>query len=235
MLRPVVVALAACLALSACAGDDDGASTAVAPPADPLVADSVPGVDPAEKGTGDADSGESGVDQETEPRQTTRSNETARASQRPAPVQGTVVATSQPSAGAISFIADVRSARHPSYDRVVFEFENAIPGYRVGWVARPITVDASGRETDIDGAYVLEVRLEPSSRVDLDQPGPNGYRETYAGPRRVVSDTRNVTEVVEGTDFEAQAIWLVGFEKAPGKVSVMELTGPSRLVIDAAF
>ena len=41
-------------------------------------------------------------------------------------------------------LSAVRAARQDGFDRVVFEFEAAVPGYSVRYVDRPITEDGSG-------------------------------------------------------------------------------------------
>ena len=41
----------------------------------------------------------------------------------------------EPRATAIALLTDVRAARHPGFDRVVFEFRNGVPGYDVRYVA----------------------------------------------------------------------------------------------------
>lgn len=231
-MRAAVVIASTILLLAACGGDDSAsvATTDPVPQAEesvtvdaPEVEDGTPGPDteggvPDGRDPGTTDPGTTDP-RTTDPRTTD-------------PRDGEVVASADATRGEISYITDVRSAGHGGYDRVVFEYESEAPGYRVAWVAAPIMVDPSDRETKVDGNYFLEVRMAPASSVDLDRPGPNGYRETYAGPKRVRSDTSNVTEVVEGTDFEAEAIWIVGMGEPAGDVSVTVMPGPSRLVLD---
>ncbi|HEX2039208.1 MAG TPA: hypothetical protein VHF47_05685, partial [Acidimicrobiales bacterium] len=43
----------------------------------------------------------------------------------------TPLPASAPAGATRGYLRDVRVAAHPGYDRVVFEFEDALPGYRV--------------------------------------------------------------------------------------------------------
>jgi hypothetical protein len=132
------------------------------------------------------------------------------------------------SGGGVSFLSDVRAARHEGYDRVVFEFENSLPGYDVGYQDPPIIQDGSGEEVTIDGSAYLVVRMEPASAVDMEG---EELREVYTGPNRVVADTPEVTEIVRTGDFEAVATWVIG---SADRVNfrVIELDSPPRLIID---
>lgn len=132
------------------------------------------------------------------------------------------------SGGGVSFLSDVRAARHEGYDRVVFEFENSLPGYDVGYQDPPIIADGSGEEVTIEGSAFLVVRMEPASAVDMEG---EELREVYTGPNRVTADTPEVTEVVRTGDFEAVATWVIG---STDRVNfrVIELDSPPRLIID---
>lgn len=132
------------------------------------------------------------------------------------------------SGGGVSFLSDVRAARHEGYDRVVFEFENSLPGYDVGYQDPPIIQDGSGEEVTIDGSAFLVVRMEPASAVDMEG---EELREVYTGPNRVTADTPEVTEVVRTGDFEAVATWVIGTADRVN-FRVIELDSPPRLIID---
>ncbi len=43
-----------------------------------------------------------------------------------------------------ALLHDVRTGAHPTFDRVVFEFEHSIPGYRIGYDDLPLLGDFSG-------------------------------------------------------------------------------------------
>jgi hypothetical protein len=124
----------------------------------------------------------------------------------------------------------VRAAPQSGFDRVVFEFEGAVPGYAVGYVTRPITEDGSGKPVDVKGDSVLQVRMEPASGADL---AGTSVRQTYNGPNRFTPNATVVAELVRTGDFEAVLSWVIGVTGKPG-FRVNTLTGPPRLVIEIA-
>jgi hypothetical protein len=95
-------------------------------------------------------------------------------------------------------------------DRITFTFEGDVPGYRVGYVDRPIIEDGSGDEVTVDGTAVLGVHFEPASGFDLSGEG----RQVYEGPERLDLATTVVLDVVRVTDFEANLDWAVGVDAA---------------------
>ena len=122
----------------------------------------------------------------------------------------------------------VRTARHEGFDRVVFEFDGALPGYEVAYAQKPVHEEGSGNEVPVSGSDVVTVRMTPASGVRFTA---DGYEEVYPGPDRVPGAGSTVTEVVEAGDFEAQTTWAVGLaDRVDFAVSVLE--SPSRLVVD---
>lgn len=118
--------------------------------------------------------------------------------------------------------------------RVVFEFDPVIPGYKVDFATRPLTMDGSGEEVRVAGEAVLEVTLENAAEARF---VGDKVVATYTGPRRVQptgTGTGAVVEVVEAGDFEGVVHWEVGLRQKDAKVSVSTLSGPSRLVLDVA-
>lgn len=126
--------------------------------------------------------------------------------------------------GATLPVAAIRVGSHPTYDRVVFEFSGAtIPGYEVGYAARPVNDCASGVPLDIEGSALLQVRLAPAAAHD------------EAGASTTERETRPaltvVREIERSCDFEGIASWAIG-TTAPNSFRVFELSAPPRLVID---
>jgi hypothetical protein len=107
-------------------------------------------------------------------------------------------------------------------ERVTFEFEDALPGYRVGYVDRPVIQDGSGEQVTVDGGPVLLARFEPASGFDLSGEG----RPVFTGPERLDLATTTVVDVVRVGDFEAILQWAIGID---GSTRV-----PFRVVADAA-
>jgi hypothetical protein len=121
--------------------------------------------------------------------------------------------------------------RHDGFDRVVFQFENLRPGYKVSYVERPLVEDGSGAPIDVKGGAVLLVRMEPASGFDLG--APEG-RLVYKGPRRIDAAGAGasvVRELARTGDFEAVLSWAIGVEKQAG-FRVRTLDDPARLVVD---
>ena len=140
-------------------------------------------------------------------------------------VTGPVVADAE--GEEIALVERVALGRHEGYDRVVFQFRNALPGYRVDFVEPPLREDGSGAPVKIEGDAFAVVRMEPASGFDL----ATGEGElVYDGPRRLAG-SGIVAELVRTGDFEAVLTWSVGLdERVPFRV--LRLENPSRLVID---
>lgn len=127
-----------------------------------------------------------------------------------------------------ALLTDVRAARQEGYDRVVFEFANAVPGYEVGYVERPVIADGSGDEVAVEGGAVLRVRMEPALDADLTQ---ESAPRTYTGPNRFSPETDAVVELVRTGGFEAVLAWAVGTDEER-LFRVTTLLDPPRIVVD---
>lgn len=125
----------------------------------------------------------------------------------------------------IAILRDVRTARHDAFDRVVFEFEgNALPGYHVEYIDRPVRSCGSGEVVPLAGDAWLEVRMTPTQA------------HTDEGLPTVTQRERNLNypvllELESTCDFEAIVTWVLGVA-SPNRYRVLELSNPSRLVID---
>lgn len=125
----------------------------------------------------------------------------------------------------------VAIGRHEGYDRVVFQFRNDVPGYRVEYVQPPIKEDGSGNVVQVKGNAYIEVRMEPASGFDL----TTGEGElVYKGPKRIdgaAAGASVVREVVRTGDFEAVLTWAIGLEeKVDFRVTTTQ--SPARLIVD---
>jgi hypothetical protein len=130
-----------------------------------------------------------------------------------------------------ALLEDVDLARHEGYERVVFRFKNAVPGYRVAYVEPPLTEDGSGAPVKVDGTAFVSVCMEPASGFDLNT--GEGVL-VYKGPRRISGEdagTSVVRELVRTGDFEAVLTWAVGLSDQVD-FRVQTLDDPPRLVVD---
>ena len=130
----------------------------------------------------------------------------------------------------LGLLAAVRVGAQPGFDRVVFEFEGAVPAYVVQYVPLPRRADPSDLPVALEGDHAIGVRMEPAASYD---PSSDPLRLTYLGPTRITTSLSTVLEVVKTGDFEAVLNWAIGVDgKQPFKVTVLQ--GPPRLVIDVA-
>jgi hypothetical protein len=124
-----------------------------------------------------------------------------------------------------STLTDVRAGGHTGFDRVVFEFQGAVPEHRVRYVDQ-LVQDASGRPVSVAGAADLEVVFHGANAHEQDG-------TPTISPRRFSTGLTAVKEVAEIGDFEAVVTYGIGVDrKRPIKVST--LSNPSRLVIDVS-
>jgi len=134
------------------------------------------------------------------------------------------VAPTQPAAHLVA----VRAARQDTVDRVVFEFSDRVPGYRVSYVQKPIR-GTSGQEVPLSENFVLEFHMQQATGFNQDTGQP-----TYTGPKQLQpAGTRAVGELKQVEDFEAVLTWVAGL-KAQVPFRVSTLSSPPRLVIDLA-
>ena len=127
-----------------------------------------------------------------------------------------------------ALLTAVRAARHEGYDRLVFEFANAVPGYDVRYVKRPVLEDASGRVVDTKGAAVARIRMENALDADLTK---SDAPRTYNGPNRFTPETPEIVELARAGGFEGVLTWVAGLQDQVG-FRVTTLSDPPRLVID---
>src|SRR5215211_5410895 len=115
--------------------------------------------------------------------------------------------------------------RHPGFDRVVFEFQGAVPEHHVRYVDQ-LVEDDSGAPVSVAGSADLEVVFQ----------GANAHEEDgtpSVSPRRFSPGLAAVKEVAQIGDFEAVVSYGIGLDRRR-PLTVSTLSGPSRLVIDVS-
>jgi hypothetical protein len=127
-----------------------------------------------------------------------------------------------------ALLTDVRAARHEGFDRVVFEFRGALPGYDVRYVSRPVRADGSGKVVRVAGDHVVRIRMENALDADLSRPTAP---RTYTGPSRLAPGTPEVVELARTGGFEGVLTWAAGLQDRVD-FRVTTLTAPARLVVD---
>lgn len=131
----------------------------------------------------------------------------------------------------IALLERVAVGRHEGYDRVVFQFKNTLPGYKIEYVQPPLKEDGSGNLVTIKGNAFVVVRMEQASGFDLNT--GEGVM-IYKGPKRIdgsAAGTSVVQEVVRTGDFEAVLTWAIGLsDKVDFRVRTA--TSPWRLIVD---
>ena len=149
------------------------------------------------------------------------------------PLEGasTTPVTGTPISKETALLERVAIGRHEGYDRVVFQFKNNLPSYRVEYVQPPLKEDGSGNVVQIKGSAFVLVRMEPASGFDLTK---NEGELVYKGPRRIDGASVGasvVQELVRTGDFEAVLSWAIGLsDKVDFRVTTA--TSPARLIVD---
>jgi hypothetical protein len=122
-------------------------------------------------------------------------------------------------------LVDVRTAHHPGFDRITFEFRGPRPSHRIGYVSR-LVEDASGRPVELAGDASINVVFQGANAHN-----PDG--SPSVSPRRFKPNLPSLKEVAQIGDFEAVVTYGLGVDhRAPFKV--LELSNPSRIAIDVS-
>ena len=146
-----------------------------------------------------------------------------------APFEGTAGEVREAAeARAVATQRDLRAARNEGFDRIVFEFEEHLPGYEVAYVDQPVRECGTGEVVPIEGDGWLRVRFEPARAHELDG---ERARATIADRSRRLDALPMATEAHLTCDHEGVLEWVVGV-RSPNRYRVLELREPARLVVD---
>jgi hypothetical protein len=119
-------------------------------------------------------------------------------------------------------LVSVRTVEHKGYDRVLFTFRGAVPGYQVRYV--PEVADRAGRALPLPGRAFLAVTFQPARAHD-----PAGASTVSTGtltPRSPV-----LRQVRFAGDFEGRVSFGLGLA-GRGGFRVSELRDPTRVAVD---
>ncbi len=139
---------------------------------------------------------------------------------------------STPQTDPAALLVAIRTGRHATFDRVVFEFRGRVPGYDIRYVPA-VTQDPSGRPVALRGRAFLRVAFRHASAVEQLAAGCPPYRATYTGPRTITTSFASLRQLELAGDFEGYLSFGVGLGQRVG-FRVLELTDPSRVVLDVA-
>lgn len=149
------------------------------------------------------------------------------ASESPSDFQGKASNTlkENPAAAGAVMLNYVRSATHPNYDRVVFEFEGAqLPSYKIEYIDKPVRACGSGDVVPFQGDAWLSV-LFTGTNAHTEAGEPTIKDRTRSPNHTIIKDLKLIC------DFEAEVEWVLGVS-SPNKYRVLELKNPTRLVVD---
>lgn len=120
-------------------------------------------------------------------------------------------------------LVDVRTAHHPGFDRITFEFQGTRPAHRIGYVSQ-LVEDGSGKPVDLAGSAAINVVFQGADAHRADG-------SPSVSPRRFKPGLPSLEEVAQIGDFEAVVTYGLGVDhRVPFKV--LELSNPSRVAID---
>ncbi|WTW97870.1 hypothetical protein OG216_33060 [Streptomycetaceae bacterium NBC_01309] len=148
----------------------------------------------------------------------------------PAAVSRTVAAAPMTGCGepvpAPTYLTNIRTGRHATFDRIVLDFSGRVPAY--GSIGGPDKLEycGSGQTVPLNGTEYTEITTNSAAHDE------NG-NSTYPGARLVYTPhLTKVTGFAVTCDFEGHLN--VGFATKAGvtEIRTTTLTNPSRIVID---
>lgn len=141
------------------------------------------------------------------------------------PLEPRVLPAASP--GQVAMITAIRTGRHDTYDRLVFEFNRPFGQARVRYVP-VVHADPSDQTVPLRGNASLEVTVQGAYARWGDQ------RPSYSGPSSVTPDYPTLKQVTMSGDFENVLSFGAGLDRIAG-FTVARLRSPDRLVIDFAM
>jgi hypothetical protein len=134
--------------------------------------------------------------------------------------------SSKPSENVVTVpvLTKVRIAVHEGADRIVFEFDGPLPGYRIEYIDRPVRQCGSGEVVELPGDAWLGIRFFPANaHTEKGERSVALLDYTFSG--------RNLKRLKLICDFEAVVEWVAAVAH-PLPYKTLELKAPDRLAID---
>jgi hypothetical protein len=119
-------------------------------------------------------------------------------------------------------LVSVQAVERKGYDRVLFTFKGAVPGYQVRYV--PEVTDQAGRPLALRGRAFLAVAFEPGRAHD-----PGG--EATVSTATLTPASPVLRQVRFAGDFEGRVSFGLGLAERDG-FRVSELRDPPRVAVD---
>jgi hypothetical protein len=133
----------------------------------------------------------------------------------------------QPPDGPSAKLGAIRAARHPGYDRVVFQFEGAeVPGYRIEYVREITLGETDDQFLTLQGGALVQATFQGSASEDH-RPG------TQTVPDKLTPGLAQVKQIGLAEDWEGVVRLGIGLDHRGG-FRVLELHDPARVVVDFA-
>jgi hypothetical protein len=133
----------------------------------------------------------------------------------------------EPPDGPSAKLAAVRTAAHPGFDRVVFQFEGArVPGYRIEYVGEITLGESDDEFLTLAGGALVQATFQGTASDDH-RPG------TQTVPDRFTPGLAQVKQIGLAEDWEGLVRLGVGLDHRAG-FRVLELRDPVRVVVDVA-
>ncbi|WP_433004884.1 AMIN-like domain-containing (lipo)protein [Kribbella sp. CA-294648] len=128
-------------------------------------------------------------------------------------------------------LTNVRTGRHPCFDRIVFDVKGKPSWYRVNYVPNVYTV-GEGKLIPLRGGAKLQIVLLAPS---YDDDGRPTYKPADYDELTNVSGYRTFRQVVSAGSFEGETVIGVGVRaRLPFRVFTLTGSGTGRIVVDVA-
>lgn len=121
-------------------------------------------------------------------------------------------------------LVNLRAGRHETFDRVVFDFDGVLPGYRIGYVDE-VRAQGTGERIELCGEASLRVLIHPAKVTDSDG------RLVYQGPKVACPWLPVLLQVYNDHHFEGTVLVALGLAAQTG-FHVLTLSDPTRIAID---